>query len=417
MGGVEGRSWWCELVGLGLGSAAAPERRRAPAREPRLTVPSPRVCLLINDLARAGAEAQLVELALGLKARRYSVEVVLLKARNDFSPGLAEAGVPVTALRRAGWWDVAVLWRLYRHLRQARPDVLHSFLFLANLAGVMAGRFARVPRVVVSLRCSYEAMLGRFWRRVARWSHRRADRVIVNSEATRREEVEAGFPPERLDYVPNGIRLAAAPAPERAALELPEGPLVLSVGQLEAVKGQRYLIDAWAAVRAAVPDATLLLLGDGSLRAELEELTRRQGVAASVRFLGFREPALPYLLACDLLVQPSLTEGMPNAVLEAMAARRPVVATRVGGLPDVVSDGETGVLVPPADPQALARAIVGLLANPDRRAAMGEAAGRRVRDRFPVERMVTLTEEAYRRSGRLPVRGLARQDRERAVLL
>jgi glycosyltransferase involved in cell wall biosynthesis len=252
---------------------------------------------------------------------------------------------------------------------------------------------------------------------VARWSHWRADRVIVNSEAARREELEAGFPPERLDYIPNGIRLAAARTPERAALGLPEGPLVLSVGQLEAVKGQRYLIDAWATVRAAVPDATLLLLGNGSLRAELEEWTRREGVATSVRFLGFREPALPYLLACDLLVQSSVSEGMPNAVLEAMAARRPVVATRVGGLPEVVSDGETGVLIPPADPQALARAIVGLLADPERRAVMGEAAWRRVRDHFLAERMVTLTEAAYRRSGRPAVGGLAQQDRERAVLL
>lgn len=373
--------------------------------------------LLISDLARGGAETQLVELALGLKRRRFAVEVVLLRARNDFSLDLAEAEVPVTALRRVSWWDVRVLWRLYRHLRHTRPDVLHSFMFLANLVGVVAGRLARVPRVLVSLRCSYEATPGRFWRRVARWSHWRADRVIVNSEAARREELEAGFPPERLDYVPNGIRLAAASAPGRAALDLPEGPLVLSVGQLEAVKGQRYLIDAWATVRAAVPDATLLLLGSGSLRLELEELARRNGLATSVRLLGFRAPVLPYLLACDLLVQSSLSEGMPNAVLEAMAARRPVVATRVGGLPEVVSDGETGVLVPPADAQALARAIVGLLADRERRADMGAAAWRRVRDHFPAERMVTLTDEAYRRSGRLAVRGLTQRGRAQAGLL
>lgn len=396
---------------------AAVGRWRAPVREPRLTDRAPRVCLLISNLARAGAETQLVELALGLKRRRYSVEVVLLRARNDFALSLAEAGVPVTALCRARWWDVAVLWRLYRHLRTTRPDVLHSFMFLANLAGVTAGRLAGVPGVIVSQRCSYEATLGRVLRLLARWSHRRADRLIVNSEAARREEVEAGFPPERLDYVPNGTRLAAPPALERDALELPGGPLVVSVGQLEAVKGHLHLIEAWAAVRAAVPDATLILLGNGSLRAELEECARRKGVATSVRFLGFREPALPYLLACDLLVQSSVTEGMPNAVLEAMAARRPVVATRVGGVPEVVSDGETGVLVPPADPQALARAIVGLLADPDRRAVMGEAAWRRVRDHFLAERMVTLTEEAYRRSGRLPVRGLWRRDREPVVVL
>jgi glycosyltransferase involved in cell wall biosynthesis len=357
-----------------------------------------------------------VELALGLKGRRYGVEIVLLKARNDFSQDLAKAGVSVTALHRTKW-DVGVLWRLYRHLRHTRPDILHSFLPVANLAGVMVGRLARVPRVIVSIRCSYEATLGRSWRRVARWSHRRADRVIVNSEAARLEEIEAGFPSERLDYVPNGIRLAAAPAPGRAALDLPEGPLVLSVGQLEAIKGHRHLIDAWDTVRAAVPDATLVLLGDGSLRAELEEWTRRNGTASSVRFLGFREGVRPYLLACDLLVQSSVSEGMPNAVLEAMAARRPVVATRVGGVPEIVSDGKTGVLVPAADPGALASAIVGLLAQRERRTAMGEAAWRRVRDRFLAERMITLTEDAYRRGQRLAVPGFARQVRERVAAL
>jgi glycosyltransferase involved in cell wall biosynthesis len=385
------------------------------ARKPQPADPTPRVCLLIGDLARGGAETQLVELALGLKGRRYSVEIVLLKERNDFAPELAKAGVGVTALHRTRW-DVAVLWRLYRHLRNTRPDVLHSFLPVANLAGVVAGRAARVPRVLVSIRCSYEATLGPVWRRVARWSHRRADRVIVNSEAALREEIEAGFPPERLDYVPNGIRLARSPTPSRAALDLPAGPLVLSVGQLEAIKGHRDLIDAWATVRAAVPDAILLLVGAGSLRAELEESTRRQGVASSVLFLGFRKPR-PFFAACALLVQPSVSEGMPNAVLEAMAARRPVVATRVGGIPEVVSEGETGVLVPPADPPALARAIVGLLADPKRRTVMGEAAWHRVRDRFQAERMVTLTEGAYRRSHRLAVPGFAQPVRQRAVAL
>lgn len=356
-----------------------------------------------------------MELALGLKGRRYAVEVVLLKARNDFALDLTKAGVSVTALRRTRW-DVGVLWRLYRHLRSTRPDVLHSFLPVANLAGVVVGRAARVPRVLVSIRCSYEATMGSAWRRLARWSHRGADRVIVNSEAALREEIEAGFPAERLDYVPNGIRLPAGNAPGRAVLDLPEGPVVLSVGQLEAIKGHRDLIDAWAAVRAEVPDATLLLLGTGSLRAELEECTRRNGVASSVFFLGFRKPR-PFLAACDLLVQPSVSEGMPNAVLEAMAARRPVVATRVGGIPEVVTEGKTGVLVPPADPPALARAIVDLLADPARRSVMGEAAWRRVRDRFLTERMVTLTEGAYQRSHRQAVPGFPQPARQRAVAL
>ncbi len=365
--------------------------------ESRLTRTNPRLCLLINDLARAGAETQLVELALALSASGHAVEIVLLKQRNDFADILGQAGIPVTLLGRAGWWDLGVAYRLFRHLRRAQPDVLHSFLFLSNLLGVLAGRLAGVKSIVASQRCSYQGMLRPPWRWLARWSHRRADRVIINSRAAWREEVAAGLPADRADCIPNGVRPSTVLPPNRHQLGLPEGPVVLSVGQLEAIKGHRWLLDAWSAVHASCPEATLLLLGDGSLRQKLVARARRNGLGDSVRFLGFRAPAAPYLLACDFLVQPSLSEGMPNAVLEAMVAGRAVVGTATGGLPELVVDQETGLLVPPRDSAALSQAILWLLRDPLRCAAMGDAARRRARDGFSMAQMVALTESAYRK--------------------
>lgn len=354
-----------------------------------------RLLFVINDLARAGAETQLVALALALDPARYEKRIVVLKERNDFADALAAAGIPVLALRRRGWMDIGVVVRLWREMRRFRPDVVHSFLFVANLLAAVVGRLAGARWIVVSQRCSYDAMLPPFWRRVARLSHRLADCVIVNSRAALEEERAAGFPPARLAHVPNAASSGPFPAVDRAALGLPGGPLVLTVGQLEPIKGHRYVIEAWPAVRRSHPDANLVLVGDGPARGTLEEQVLRLGLGISVVFAGFRSPADAYVTACDVLVQPSLTEGMPNAVLEAMAAGRPVIASRVGGVPELVVDGETGLLVPPAEPDALARAIVVLLDDPDLGARLGAAAALRARTMFSLESVRAAVEAAY----------------------
>jgi glycosyltransferase involved in cell wall biosynthesis len=373
-------------------AAPSPDRRPdaggAPAARTRLL-------FLINDLARAGAETQLVELALALDPRAYEIEIVLLKHRNDFAHRLAEAGIPVIPLRRRGWWDVLVLYRLFRHLRRRPPDLLHSYLSLANSLGAVAGRLAGVPCLILSQRCSYEAVMSPFWRRVTRLAHRLADCLMVNSRAAFDEERAAGQPPDRIAYIPNGVR-AEAPRPARPeTLGLPPGPLVLSLGQLEAVKGHRFLLDAWPDVRRAHPRAGLALAGDGRCRRQLEARARALDLGDSVVFLGFRSPAAPLLAACDLLVQPSITEGMPNAVLEAMASGKAVVASRVGGIPELVGPDEAGLLVPPGDCRALAEAIVRLLDDPERRARLGAAGRRRVEERFSLQSTRSAVEAVY----------------------
>lgn len=354
-----------------------------------------RVVFVINDLRRAGAETQLVRLATGLDRSRHEARVVILKTQSDFAAELDAASVPVAALGRRSPWDVLVLWRLYRQLAAARPQIVHSFLPFANLLTAIAARWAGVPVVILSQRASYEATLTPFWRRVARWSHRRASHVIVNSEAARQEEIAAGFPAERITCIPNGIRPPALPiAVDRAALGLPGGSLVLCAAQLAPEKGHAALLEAWERVERSHGDATLALLGDGPLRPALEAQARRLGLRRLL-FLGFRHPAPSYIAASDLVVLSSLTEGMPNAVLEAMAAERPVVATRVGGLAEIIRDGETGVLVPAGDAQALAAATLALLGDAPRRQALGGGARKHVEQHHTIPLLCARTAAVY----------------------
>jgi len=360
--------------------------------------PSPprrRVMMVINDLQKAGAETQLVRLVLGLDPVGYEVRIVLLKTEDHFAAELDTAGVVVEALHRRGPADIDVVRRLARAIRRFDPDLVHSWLFLANLLTVLATRLVRVPAVVLSQRSCYDATLSPFWRRVARLSHRFADRVIVNSEAALREELAAGVPRHLLVHVPNGITVPAMPAQaNRQALGMPAGPLVVCVAQLSHEKGHQHLLDAWPDVAARFPNARLALVGDGPLRPRLESRSRELGLAASVVFTGFQE-ATPWLAAADIVVLPSVTEGMPNAVLEAMALGRPVVATRVGGVPELVEEGETGILVPPNDPSSLAAALCRLIEDPARATRLGNAARLRAAERFAKERMVAATAGVY----------------------
>jgi glycosyltransferase involved in cell wall biosynthesis len=356
-----------------------------------------RVVFVINDLRRAGAETQLVRLATGLDRARYQASVVILKTQNDFADELRAAAVPLTALGRRSPWDVMVVHRLARALASARPHVVHSFLPFANLLTSIAAARAHVPCVILSQRASYEATLTPLWRRAARWSHARASHVIVNSEAARREEIAAGFPPERIHYIPNGIDVTvAAAATDRAALGLPAGPLVVCLAQLAPEKGHADLLAAWPVVAAKVSGATLALVGDGRLRGSLEAQAARLGVLASVRFLGFRHPAAPYLAAADIVVLPSRTEGMPNALLEAMALGKPVVATAVGGVRELIEEDLTGRLVAAADPAALAQALAGLLADEAGAARLAASCRSRVEQRFSIASMVAATQATYR---------------------
>jgi glycosyltransferase involved in cell wall biosynthesis len=286
---------------------------------------------------------------------------------------------------------VAAFHELVARLRAVRPAVLHSFLFHANLAGRVAGRLAGVPRVISSVRvCEVD----RPWRAALdrltqRWMDLETCVAGAVRDYTRRA---AGIPDRKLAVIHNGVEIPdGAPTAGRAP-----GRRVLTVAHLRPQKGIPDLLRAAPGVLAAHPDATFTIVGGGDVDA-YRRMAAAAGMGGAVTFAGETADAGPHFRSADLFVLPSRWEGCPNAVLEAMAAGLPVVATTVGGTPELVVDGETGRLAPPGSPGMLAVAIRELLADPVRARAMGEAGRRRVAESFSVARMVREHEALYER--------------------
>jgi glycosyltransferase involved in cell wall biosynthesis len=237
---------------------------------------------------------------------------------------------------------------------------------------------------------------------LSRWKYRQVDCFICASDAVRRMLIDDGIPAARAVTVYEGIDLghvdAAPPANLHADLWLPHGsPIVGNVAALVPHKGQRHLIEAAALVVKRVPDARFVIAGEGELRPALERLIKEHRLDKHVFLAGFRPDILSVHKSFDVFVMSSVTEGLGTSLLDAMACGKPVVATTAGGMPEVVDDGKTGILVPPRDHTAMADALIRLLSSAELRARMGAAGLERVRATFSAERMVQDTLEIYRR--------------------
>ncbi len=343
------------------------------------------VLLLIEGLERRGVHVKLAApgpAPLFSRARQASIAVEPLAARNDADPVAA--------------------FRLARLLRRDPCSILHCHTARAHGVALVACRLLRRslrPKIVVSRRVAFSAAP-----LLTRRKFRGADRVIAVSDAVKQGLVEAGLDPERISVVRDGVR-ADAPAVEpedrenaRRLLDLaPNDRLVLHLAHLGAEKGQTDLIAAAPCIHASVPDACIAIVGGGKLREQLERHAASVGVAR-IRFFGFwppeRVPAL--LAAASVFVLPSRREGLGSVLLQAMAAGLPVVATATGGIPEIVRDGSTGLLVPPGDPAALATAIVRLLTNPTLAEQLALAGQSFARTEGSADRMVEQTLAVYR---------------------
>ena len=358
---------------------------------------------LITELDAGGAQSALARLMARLDRRRFTPTVACLYNGDAVVARRIRAlGVPVTDLGMTARWRWDAFVRLYRLLRHERPIILHTWMFHADFPGRVLGRLAGVPIIVTSRR--NENIGGAMRERFNRWTAHLDDRVVAVCELARLAEIErAGVPPEHVVTVYNGVDVDEFPvasaevaARARRAMGIPaEAPLLGSLGRLHPQKGFSDLLAALAQVRQRIPSVQLFLAGDGESRESLEAQARSLGLCEAVTFAGTRANVPEILAALDVLVLPSLWEGMPNAVLEAMAAGLPVVATAVGGTPEAVVDGVTGLLVPPQDPGALACAIERLLRDPDLRRTMGQAGRRRVEQHFDVWETVRQVEDLY----------------------
>ena len=354
-----------------------------------------RIVLVTNGLVRAGTETQIVRLAAWLRAHGDEVGILSILPTAAFADELAALGVPIAHVRLhprmrsltalAGGWRVLRVWR---------PDALISFGFQANVLGRVAGALAGVPVRVSSLR--NERFGGRGRELVNRATSFLAASTTTNSERAAQGFVARGVvPARRLVVIPNSLDLpaiaagATARASVRRELEVGDDDFLwLAMGRLHPQKDYPSLLAAFAEVVAASPSARLRIAGEGRLLGELTALVDDLGLGGHVRFLGLRDDAPRLLAAADAVVLASAWEGLPNVLMEAMAAGRPCVATRVGGVPELVEDGRTGTLVPPGNPEALARAMTGIMAlAPEERAAMGERGRAAVGDRFSPDRV------------------------------
>ncbi len=359
---------------------------------------------VVDHLEIGGTQAHLLRVVSRLDRRRFAPMVCALSPRGGLRRAVEAAGVPVFdgGLRGTlrGGSGLRVLWRLVRLFRRERVQVAHAYLFHPNVLAAVAARLAGVPAVVVSKRS-----LDRY-RRAARWACRLgnalADRVAVNAEAVGRfVREEERCPAGKMVLIPNGVGedVLGSRGDRESARQLigipPSDVVVGAVSRLAWKKGIEHLLEAVPQVRDTVAAVHFVIVGEGPLRSRLEARANELGVSGQVRFLGARRDVLDLLPAFDVFVLPSVVEGMSNALLEAMGVGLPVVATDVGGNSEVVVNGESGFLVPPADASALAAAITKLLQAPELAGGMGRAGRQRVAEQYGESAMLRQLEDLY----------------------
>jgi glycosyltransferase involved in cell wall biosynthesis len=385
--------------------SVAVSERAAAQRELRVNVSARRrrrVLHLITSFEIGGTERQAVELLKRLDQERYDVRLAALRNEGPFYEEIAARFPDVPEFPLTSFYNanaVKQLARLRRQMISQKIDILHAHDFYSGIIGAAAARMAGVKVIAAQRHLKLSD------RRVHAWGtrmiHSMAHRILVNSEAIRDLIIEQGSaPPSKIAVIRNGVLESRASRSDSRNLlcgELgldPNVRLIGMVARLQPVKGHRFFIEAATTVLRERTDVHFLLVGDGPLRAEIENQAGDLGIADRIHLLGDRTDVTDLVSAFDLLVLASLHEGLPNSVMEAMAAGVPVVATAVGGTKELIVDGETGYLVPPADTGALADRIMFALRDKGCSEIISTAR-RRILSSFGIDRMVDSVEQLY----------------------
>jgi len=339
---------------------------------------------------------------------RFDVAFACLRRWGPFVEELGQLGIPLREYQVATFRSVHALAqqaRLARQISRGRIDIVHAYNFYGNVFAIPPARLM-APVVIASIR-DRSPYLTPMQKRVQRYACQFADRILVNADAVRDWLIQdEGYDPANIVVIRNGVdmsRFAGAPAGQAIRRELgvaPDERLVVVVSRLARLKGIEVFLEAAAALKQRYPDVRFLVVGETSPpdRAYLDDLKRRAagfGVADRVIFTGLRSDIPAILGAASVAVMPSLNEALSNVLLESMAAAAPVVATRVGGTPEALHDGETGLLVPPGDAGAIVGAVSRLLDNPELARRLGRNARAVIHERFSVDLMVRSTEKLY----------------------
>ncbi len=350
-----------------------------------------RVGLVIGQLTYGGAEGQLFELARALPKTVDPVVYCLSASDEPYGTRLREAGIPVRVLPSRGSFDVTRVLALRRALVEDGIRVVHSFLFLASGYAYLATRGLAGVRLVTSARnCKLEPNPVR--RRLLARAFQASARIICNSrEMASFAHKHYGAPPARTVVVLNGVDTDRFAAPRRPQPKL----RIATIGRIEKQKNLDAFIDAAARVHVQRPDTEFVIVGDGSLREHYQAAVQKRGFSGFLSLPGTRSDIPEFLATLDQFWLTSDWEGTPNVVLEAMAAGVPVIATRVGGTPEVIEHGRTGFLVDAGDVAAIVTKSLELASNPRRAAEIGSKAAQAARERFSIAAMVRETLAVY----------------------
>jgi len=367
-----------------------------------------RLLKIVPTLRYGGTERQFMTLSASLDPTRFRVELACLRPGGGLAAEAVRHGMPVDTYNIGPFHSARTLTlqtRFARELSRRRIDVVHAYNFYGNVFAVPPARLAGTPVVIASIRdCG--PYLTPMQLRVQRLVCRAATCVLVNARAVRDWLVSDGYDADRIAVIPNGVDLEHFSAPvDRAAVRCslgvePDAPLVTVVSRVTRLKGLEQFIGAAAAVAERHPRARFVVAGepapgDDHYLASLKDLAASLGIGDRVVFAGLRRDVPTLLGASTVAVMPSLNEALSNALLESMAAATPTVATRVGGAPEAMTHGESGLLVPPDDVAALAAAIGRLLDDPAAAAGYGRAARQVIEQRFSLRTMVAATEQLY----------------------
>jgi len=363
----------------------------------------PGIMQVVGRLTPGGTERLIIQICLR-SLGEFKPTVCCLDDEGEWAAHLEARGIEVIALRRRPRFRPALGWQIARLAQERGIGLLHCHQYSPFVYGRIAkycdpalqllytehGRFSDAPTPLK--RRLANAILSRF-----------DGRIVAVSDELRQYMTSASFPAGRIRVIHNGIDTATPPSADdrrraRRTLGLDNDSFVIAtVARLDPVKDLGTLVDAFAIVRRQAASARLVIIGDGPERDRVTERVGRRDVAGSVHLTGYRSDVRALLPAADVYVSSSLTEGISLTILEAMASGVPIVATAVGGTPEILSDRTTGVLVPTRDPDRLASAVLGLAADPARRASLAAAGRCRVETAFTIERMVDEYAQAYRR--------------------
>ncbi len=360
---------------------------------------------ILPSLEMGGVERTLISLLPRLQEEGIEVKVCCLYRRGVLAEEMEKVGIPVITLGMRARMDVDLKYllgilRLAYLLKKERVDIVHTHLYRANTPGRMAAILAKVP-VIIANEHNIDSWKTPSQMRMDRFLSQFTDKIIAVSNEVKEFYVnEVGIPENKLEVIYNGVDLKRFEKDfdkkkKKKELGLPLSlPLVGTIGRLQPQKDHKTFLKASSLILKKFPKVHFLIVGGGSLRRELEDFTKNLEIEKNVHFLGERKDIEEILPLMDIFVLTSKREGFPITVLEAMACGVPVVATSVGGTPEIIEDGKTGFLIPPENPHLLSEAIINLLKNEELGKEMGKYGKERVK-LFSIEKMVKRTEFLY----------------------